>query len=99
MLITLLCCDWLQEKRLSGLSNQSHDSQASNSTASANSHNERQGLNNQGHALLVGHRQDAEEEELDEMEVEYIEVSNPQIYILSTLRSSHDTECSSYFIT
>ncbi|XP_031439491.1 protein scribble homolog isoform X2 [Clupea harengus] len=62
-----------EEKRLSGLSNQSHDSQASNSTASANSHNERQGLNNQGHALLVGHRQDAEEEELDEMEVEYIE--------------------------
>ena len=38
------CDGRLQEKRLSGLSNQSHDSQASNSTASANSHEERRGL-------------------------------------------------------
>ncbi|KAL2085639.1 hypothetical protein ACEWY4_018959 [Coilia grayii] len=60
-----------EEKRLSGLSNQSHDSQASNSTASANSHDERQGLHSQGESVLDGHEQ--EEEELDEMEVEYIE--------------------------
>ncbi|XP_048122220.1 protein scribble homolog isoform X17 [Alosa alosa] len=62
-----------EEKRLSGVSNQSHDSQASNSTASATSHDERQGLNNQREALVDSHRHDQEDEELDEMEVEYIE--------------------------
>ncbi|XP_063063083.1 protein scribble homolog isoform X4 [Engraulis encrasicolus] len=59
-----------EEKRLSGLSNQSHDSQASNSTASANSHDERRGQG-QREAGVDSHAQ--EEEELDEMEVEYIE--------------------------
>lgn len=63
------------------MSNQSHDSQASNSTASATSHDERQGLNNRGVALLDGHaHEQQEEEELDEMEVEYIEVSIPRSF-------------------
>ncbi|XP_029935662.1 protein scribble homolog isoform X3 [Myripristis murdjan] len=63
-----------QEKRLSDLSNQSHDSQASNSTVSANSHEERRGMTVtiQGEELVDGHSPQ-EEEELDEMEVEYIE--------------------------
>lgn len=62
-----------QEKRLSDLSNQSHDSQVSNSTLSANSAEDR---------LRPSQREDladgnsVQEEELDEMEVEYIEVSN-----------------------
>uniref|UniRef100_A0A4W5NLJ0 Protein scribble homolog n=1 Tax=Hucho hucho TaxID=62062 RepID=A0A4W5NLJ0_9TELE len=59
-----------EEKRLSDLSNQSHDSAASNSTASANSHEERRGLMTTD---LVGGRGPREEEELDEMEVEYVE--------------------------
>ncbi|XP_029611804.1 protein scribble homolog isoform X14 [Salmo trutta] len=59
-----------EEKRLSDLSNQSHDSAASNSTASANSHEERRGLMTTD---LVGGRGPQEEEELDEMEVEYVE--------------------------
>ncbi|KAJ3611165.1 hypothetical protein NHX12_021181, partial [Muraenolepis orangiensis] len=59
-----------QEKRLSDLSNHSHDSQASNSTVSANSHEERRGLTAQGEELADGH---AYQEELDEMEVEYVE--------------------------
>uniref|UniRef100_A0A6Q2YZP6 Protein scribble homolog n=1 Tax=Esox lucius TaxID=8010 RepID=A0A6Q2YZP6_ESOLU len=61
-----------QEKRLSNLSNQSHDSAASNSTASANSHEERRGMTGEVLACGRGHQQE-EEEELDEMEVEYIE--------------------------
>ncbi|KAM4606130.1 protein scribble homolog isoform 3-T3 [Polymixia lowei] len=64
-----------QEKRLSDLSNQSHDSHASNSTVSANSHEERRGLTTahpQGEEQVDGHSPQ-EEEELDEMEVEYIE--------------------------
>ncbi|XP_051559516.1 protein scribble homolog isoform X2 [Myxocyprinus asiaticus] len=60
-----------EEKRLSGLSNQSHDSQASSSTASATSHDERRGVNNTGVEPNDGQGQ--EEEELDEMEVEYTE--------------------------
>ncbi|XP_030635367.1 protein scribble homolog isoform X1 [Chanos chanos] len=60
-----------EEKRLSGMSSQSHDSQASNSTASANSQEDRRDLTNAGEELVDGHAQ--EEEELDEMEVEYIE--------------------------
>uniref|UniRef100_A0AAV2L6Z3 Protein scribble homolog n=1 Tax=Knipowitschia caucasica TaxID=637954 RepID=A0AAV2L6Z3_KNICA len=57
------------EKRLSDVSNQSHDSQVSNSTASATSHEERAAVPTAPHRDLVdGHR-----EELDEMEVEYIE--------------------------
>ncbi|XP_045077114.1 LOW QUALITY PROTEIN: protein scribble homolog [Coregonus clupeaformis] len=59
-----------EKKRLSNLSSQSHDSAASNSTASANSHEERQGLMTTD---LVGGRGHQEEEELDEMEVEYVE--------------------------
>ncbi|XP_035268820.1 protein scribble homolog isoform X14 [Anguilla anguilla] len=62
-----------EEKRLSGLSNHSHDSQASNSTASAASHEERQELTTAGEAPVNGDAQEQEEEELDEMEVEYIE--------------------------
>ncbi|KAJ8009965.1 hypothetical protein DPEC_G00069650, partial [Dallia pectoralis] len=58
-------------KRLSNLSTQSHDSAASNSTASANSHEERRGLVGEVVVCRRGHQQ--EEEELDEMEVEYIE--------------------------
>ncbi|XP_030204167.1 protein scribble homolog isoform X16 [Gadus morhua] len=59
-----------QGKRLSDLSNQSQESQASNSTVSANSHEERRGLTTQGEELADGH---AYQEDLDEMEVEYIE--------------------------
>lgn len=66
-----------QEKRLSGLSNQSHDSQASSSTASAASQDERRGVNSTGVVLNDG--QAPEEEELDEMEVEYTEVG-PAIF-------------------
>ncbi|KAF7667985.1 hypothetical protein LDENG_00037590 [Lucifuga dentata] len=63
-----------QEKRLSDLSNQSHDSQASNSTLSATSHEERRDVaaTTQREDLVDGHYPQ-EEEELDEMEVEYIE--------------------------
>ncbi|XP_069368703.1 protein scribble homolog isoform X16 [Paralichthys olivaceus] len=63
-----------QEKRLSDLSNQSHDSQVSNSTLSATSHDERQNTTavSQREDLVDGHSPQ-EEEELDEMEVEYIE--------------------------
>ncbi|KAK2913989.1 hypothetical protein Q8A67_002388 [Cirrhinus molitorella] len=60
-----------EEKRLSGLSNQSHDSQASSSTASATSQDEKRGINNTGVEINDGQGQ--EEEELDEMEVEYTE--------------------------
>ncbi|XP_061660884.1 protein scribble homolog isoform X2 [Syngnathoides biaculeatus] len=61
----------VQEKRLSDLSNQSHDSQVSDSTLSAVSHEERRelALPTQREDLVDGH----EEEDLDEMEVEYIE--------------------------
>ncbi|XP_042254976.1 protein scribble homolog isoform X2 [Thunnus maccoyii] len=63
-----------QEKRLSDLSNQSHDSQVSNSTLSATSHEERREVTvaSQREDLVDGHSPH-EEEELDEMEVEYIE--------------------------
>ncbi|KAM9552214.1 protein scribble homolog isoform 24-T24 [Salvelinus alpinus] len=60
-----------EEKRLSNLSNQSHDSAASNSTASANSHEERRCMITTARESLVSGR--GEEEELDEMEVEYVE--------------------------
>ncbi|XP_051755208.1 protein scribble homolog isoform X13 [Ctenopharyngodon idella] len=60
-----------EEKRLSGLSNQSHDSQASSSTASATSQDEKRAINSTGMELNNGQGQ--EEEELDEMEVEYSE--------------------------
>ncbi|XP_076840916.1 protein scribble homolog isoform X18 [Brachyhypopomus gauderio] len=62
-----------EDKRLSGLSNQSHDSQASNSTASANSNDERRGINAGGEELNNKQDTHQEQEELDEMEVEYIE--------------------------
>lgn len=64
-----------QEKRLSDLSNQSHDSQVSNSTLSAASHEDRliAAANTQREDLVDGHSPQ-DEEELDEMEVEYIEV-------------------------
>ncbi|XP_071340929.1 protein scribble homolog isoform X10 [Trachinotus anak] len=63
-----------QEKRLSDLSNQSHDSQVSNSTLSATSHEGRHNVTatSQREDLVDGHSPQ-EEEELDEMEVEYIE--------------------------
>uniref|UniRef100_A0A3P8WZT1 Scribble planar cell polarity protein n=1 Tax=Cynoglossus semilaevis TaxID=244447 RepID=A0A3P8WZT1_CYNSE len=63
-----------QDKRLSDLSNQSHDSQVSNSTLSATSHEEKQNASIPGQKddLVDGHSPQ-EEEELDEMEVEYIE--------------------------
>ncbi|XP_043960483.1 protein scribble homolog isoform X13 [Gambusia affinis] len=63
-----------QVKRLSDLSNQSHDSQVSNSTLSATSHEERHNLvapSQRGE--LVNNQSPQEEEYLDEMEVEYIE--------------------------
>nr|XP_023688599.1 protein scribble homolog isoform X16 [Paramormyrops kingsleyae] len=62
-----------EEKRLSGLSSNSHNSQASYSTASAGSHEERRGLPTEGEEPEDGYAQDQEEEGLDEMEVEYIE--------------------------
>ncbi|XP_036935122.1 protein scribble homolog isoform X3 [Acanthopagrus latus] len=63
-----------QEKRLSDLSNQSHDSQVSNSTLSATSHEDRHNTAavTRREDLIDGHSPQ-EEEELDEMEVEYIE--------------------------
>uniref|UniRef100_A0A673ZHB3 Protein scribble homolog n=1 Tax=Salmo trutta TaxID=8032 RepID=A0A673ZHB3_SALTR len=62
----------IEEKRLSNLSNQSHDSEASNSTASANSHEERRCMITTARESLVGGRGE-EDEVLDEMEVEYVE--------------------------
>uniref|UniRef100_A0A4W5P1E9 Protein scribble homolog n=1 Tax=Hucho hucho TaxID=62062 RepID=A0A4W5P1E9_9TELE len=62
-----------EEKRLSNLSNQSHDSAASNSTASANSHEEKRCMITTVRESLVRGRGEQEEEELDEMEVEYVE--------------------------
>ncbi|KAL3040680.1 hypothetical protein OYC64_011646 [Pagothenia borchgrevinki] len=61
-----------QEKRLSDLSNQSHDSQVSNSTLSATSHEERHNVTSQREDLVDGHAPQYDDE-LDEMEVEYIE--------------------------
>uniref|UniRef100_A0A665U2S7 Protein scribble homolog n=1 Tax=Echeneis naucrates TaxID=173247 RepID=A0A665U2S7_ECHNA len=63
-----------QEKRFSDLSNQSHDSQVSNSTLSATSHEGRQNVTatSQREDLVDGHSPQ-DEEALDEMEVEYIE--------------------------
>ncbi|XP_075903818.1 protein scribble homolog isoform X13 [Nelusetta ayraudi] len=60
-----------QEKRLSDLSNQSHDSQVSNSTLSANSAEDRRLAPSQREDQVDGNS--VQEEELDEMEVEYIE--------------------------
>ncbi|XP_032359918.1 protein scribble homolog isoform X23 [Etheostoma spectabile] len=63
-----------QEKRLSDLSNQSHDSQVSNSTLSATSHEYRQNVTVASQREdLVDSRSPQDEDELDEMEVEYIE--------------------------
>ncbi|XP_063339441.1 protein scribble homolog isoform X10 [Pelmatolapia mariae] len=63
-----------QEKRLSDLSNQSHDSQVSNSTLSATSHEDRQNVTEASH---MENRLDGpspqDEDDLDEMEVEYVE--------------------------
>ncbi|XP_028289677.1 protein scribble homolog isoform X17 [Gouania willdenowi] len=63
-----------EEKRLSDLSNQSHDSQVSSSTLSATSHEKRHNVSAavQQDDLVDGHVPQ-EEEDLDEMEVEYIE--------------------------
>ncbi|XP_016534002.1 protein scribble homolog isoform X15 [Poecilia formosa] len=63
-----------QVKRLSDVSNQSHDSQVSNSTLSATSHEERHNLvapSQRGE--LVNNQSPQEDDDLDEMEVEYIE--------------------------
>ncbi|XP_066572275.1 protein scribble homolog isoform X6 [Amia ocellicauda] len=67
-----------EDKRLSGLSNQSQDSGASNSTASAGSQEERRGhfvtIAVPGDQSPEGRREEQEDEGLDdEMEVEYIE--------------------------
>uniref|UniRef100_A0AAY4AZE8 Protein scribble homolog n=1 Tax=Denticeps clupeoides TaxID=299321 RepID=A0AAY4AZE8_9TELE len=62
----------MDEKRLSDLSNQSQDSQGSNSTASANSHEDGPGHRLPGEIFVDGHSQE-QNEELDEMEVEYNE--------------------------
>ncbi|XP_078794595.1 protein scribble homolog isoform X36 [Oryzias latipes] len=59
-----------QEKRLSDLSNQSHDS---HSTLSATSHEDRRNAAPQRGDVVDGHAAQEDEEELDEMEVEYIE--------------------------
>ncbi|KAG7329997.1 hypothetical protein KOW79_006219 [Hemibagrus wyckioides] len=60
-----------EEKRMSGLSNQSHDSQVSNSTASANSHDETQKVN--GIGVDLGERHEHEQEEDDDDDPEYSE--------------------------
>lgn len=80
-----------QEKRLSGLSNQSHDSQASSSTTSATSQDEKRGINSTGMELNNGQGQ--EEEELDEMEVEYSEVSCIIIVHVCECLSMFNTSC------
>ncbi|XP_062415138.1 protein scribble homolog isoform X14 [Pungitius pungitius] len=65
-----------EEKRLSDLSNQSNDSQVSNSTLSATSHEERRNATAASQrGDMVGGHYHRDEEELDEMEVEYIEPS------------------------
>ncbi|KAM9826868.1 protein scribble homolog [Neosynchiropus ocellatus] len=64
-----------QEKRLSNLSAHSHDSQVSNSTLSATSHEERREAASSHRDDVVDGHFEVEEEELDEMEVEYIEPS------------------------
>lgn len=74
-----------QEKRLSDLSNQSHDSQVSNSTLSANSAEDRALAPAQREDLVDGHS--VQEEELDDMEVEYIEV-----------RGASKTSCSALYL-
>ncbi|KAK7881483.1 hypothetical protein WMY93_029892 [Mugilogobius chulae] len=61
------------DKRLSDTSNQSHDSQASNSTASATSHEDRSEVPKAPQRDMVDGHVHHHEEELDEMEVEYIE--------------------------
>ncbi|KAK3546311.1 hypothetical protein QTP70_025693, partial [Hemibagrus guttatus] len=55
-----------EEKRMSGLSNQSHDSQVSNSTASANSHDETQKVN--GIEVELNERHEQEEDDDDDPE-------------------------------
>uniref|UniRef100_A0AAY4B1F7 Protein scribble homolog n=1 Tax=Denticeps clupeoides TaxID=299321 RepID=A0AAY4B1F7_9TELE len=67
----------MDEKRLSDLSNQSQDSQGSNSTASANSHEDGPGHRLPGEIFVDGHSQE-QNEELDEMEVEYNEVNEDE---------------------
>lgn len=63
-----------QEKRLSDLSNQSHDSQVSNSTLSATSHEDRQNVTEASHMEnRVDGPSPQDDDDLDEMEVEYIE--------------------------
>ncbi|XP_033964582.1 protein scribble homolog isoform X5 [Pseudochaenichthys georgianus] len=79
-----------QEKRLSDLSNQSHDSQVSNSTLSATSHEERQNVTSQREDLVDGHAPHYDDE-LDEMEVEYIE---PTVHFAEEpiIRGLHDDD-------
>ncbi|KAM8823469.1 protein scribble homolog isoform 4-T4 [Spinachia spinachia] len=84
-----------QEKRLSDLSNQSNDSQVSKSTLSATSHEERRNaaVASQKGDPVGGHYH-RDEEELDEMEVEYIE---PSVHfaeepIIRGLREDDDDE-------
>ncbi|KAJ8268456.1 hypothetical protein COCON_G00136280 [Conger conger] len=62
-----------EDKRLSSLSNQSNESHASNSTASAGSQEERRELVTTWEEPVNGQSHAEDGEELDEMEVEYIE--------------------------
>ncbi|KAL4635473.1 hypothetical protein GN956_G14710 [Arapaima gigas] len=62
----------IEERRLSRLSDESHDSRATDSTVSACSHEDRQVLIIKEEDASDGHGQE-EEEELDDMEVEYTE--------------------------
>ncbi|KAL6097591.1 scrib [Pungitius sinensis] len=85
-----------QEKRLSDLSNQSNDSQVSNSTLSATSHEERRNATAASQrGDMVGGHYHRDEEELDEMEVEYIE---PSVHfaeepIIRGLNEDDDDDC------
>ncbi|MEQ2167038.1 hypothetical protein GOODEAATRI_000134, partial [Goodea atripinnis] len=90
-------CPCFQEKRLSDVSNQSHDSQVSNSTLSATSHEDRRNLvaTSQREDLMDGHSPQ-EEEELDEMEVEYIEVV--LLLVQELLLSCYCSRCTLVFV-
>ncbi len=83
-----------QEKRLSKLSNKSHDSQASSSTASATSQDEKRGVNSTAVGINNGHGQ--EEEELDEMEVEYTEVCLKDVQHILECNCDLYCTCASY---
>lgn len=68
---------------MSGLSGQSHESQVSNSTASANSHNGALKVNGVGVELNERH-----EQELEDEEAEYSEVCRKHAYTCAFVRLS-----------